>query len=401
MYDTRQRNSTRTWVSHLTEGWGPYTEHTYSVQGPSSYETVYSWRGKRRVKDAYGWIPPNDFELIKTSYRHDGGGKVTNKYYTYRFDFDQCYGLAYIKWPAIQPDAPILGPTDFGPEGLHALYQAQQEAWAEANGPDCPGLLWIGESRETLNWIRDIIHGVVKATVRLKSGLNALNGTKLRLADRTASLWLQYRYAVTPLALQLEEAMSLLSEKRRELKTVTGYVKRKERISKYRNYDSSDLFYIYLDTEEYLDFRGACKLYPVALRDNFDWGFKPIDALSTALELMKLSFVLNWFIDIAGFLAQYRPGDAEIAYQSNTRVMEIVKTVEIGATGHYGGPQWDCQYEPEKATYTQTWVKRDTAVEKTVLPAFNVEALTLVRKLDSVALAFQILKGLIPRSRKR
>lgn len=413
MYDIRQRVIPSSATASAVIGWSPnFGTSLYSVTYNEEAGEVRSWRGKRRVVDSYGWIPPNEFELRKSSFVHGLSSiivsdddppmgqliqvAIDNGRY-YQANVDQHALLCMYKLPEIQPDVNIPLADTFGKMGEHALKQAQAEAWDEANSPDCPGLTWIGESKETLIWIKDIVSGVLRATIKYKSGIRRLRSLKQsaeKTADRAASLWLQYRYAVTPLALQLEEAIGLLKDRKRELVTITSYTKRKKLVeSTKRDFTWSQL-HMRVTTEEYLDFRGACKLYPTAIRDSFDWGIQPYDVVLTALELTKLSFVLEWFIGIGTWLGSYRPGDAKIAYQSNTSIVNVIREVKTELLYHTYDPRFvEVSYVPEMATYTRTMVKRTTEVERPLLPAFNVEALSLMRQLDAVSLAFQMLKG--------
>lgn len=353
---------------------------------------VSSYRGPRQAKDPYGWVPPNNFGLIKYEYEVKEGGALTwnDKTGTINGTMSAHAIQCFVPGTLLDPSTNYAGIVGFE-LAREALYQAQLEAWADANDSDCPGLVWLAEGKETVSWLRDICKGVKRAIISYDARMKTIQSVKdvKRKTDQAASAWLQFRYAITPLALQIEDAIELLSEKKRKLETITGYVKKT--VSEV----SSQSDYTYYNRKwrvfrkKTIQYRGAAKLYPSALKPEFDWGFTPFDAIIAYWNVMKLSFVVDWFVNVGSFLGAYRPGGAEIAHQSNTLIYDI--RIENHSEMIWGSPGWTQSYSPEQTVETVCILERTTDITKPKLPTFNVEALSLLRQCDAVSLLFGAL----------
>ena len=73
---------TRTQVRTYRKSYGLNGKTFVFTNGQRLESTVTSKRGRRQLKDAYGWIPPNRFVLLKNTGRMSGGKMV----YTRRRD---------------------------------------------------------------------------------------------------------------------------------------------------------------------------------------------------------------------------------------------------------------------------------------------------------------------------
>lgn len=400
-YDQRSENTPKTWRSTLTLGWLPNTsEYYYSQTGYSKAGTVWSWRGKRRERDEFGFLAPNEFSLLKATFAASGGSLT--QVYThptsgqYVANYNELLFTAAIRPPEFNHNVTVPTVESFGSEAHHALIQAQAEAWSRANGPDIPGATWIVEAKETAVWLKSLATSMHKVTTRYEQVVQELRqrlkNEKSLLKRELSSAWMQYRYAVTPLVLQTEEALDLLKGQKKELKAITGFVKAKRRTDDNSYPLDWGSIHFNISTEDTLSFRGACKLYPAAQREAMDYGLQPYDLLSAAWELVRLSFVLDWFIDIGGFISMHRPGTCQVKYQSNTIVTEektVSKATSLGPYSQKDVPEWDISFTDEKAVRKRVYVNRDTSVFKPTLPYWNMETLSLMRQIDAAALLFQ------------
>jgi len=354
---------------------------------------VTSWRGKRKPRDEYGWDPPNAFSLSRVEvdqgvgsiYVHDPNGNSTT-----------LSGHLSVYRSALRPVAPSFNSIE--DDALGAMEQAQHEAYAEANSPACPGLIWIAEGIESLVSLRKLGMSAYKLSKNawLRSKFIERVRDPAKKAEQLASHWLAYRYAIQPLMLQIADIIELLCEKDKELKTTTGYVKATlyETNTEYAtNMVSGSRQTFRINTQ--WNVRGACKLYPAAIKASDDYGFKLHDALSAAWELFPLSFVVDWFVNIGDWIAAYRPGNAGVVHQSNTYVAEVVQKISLtncvstvagfGASGNFGG-----------AVAKRTEIRRTINVGvNSSLPVFTTGQLSLLHKADAVALIFLFFKGIM------
>lgn len=363
--------------------------------------TVYSWRGKPRQKDRNGWIAPNDFEVTEVKWKPG------------LFDLTVYHRsgntLVWEGYPALEKSswfnrAPYYGAVQEAvSKAERAMEQAKAEAYAEANSPSkCPGLTWIAEGKESAQWLAKIAKKARKATMAyILKTRNIKRGKKKgvsakEIADQLSDAWLTYRYAITPLALQIQDMLELFADKQEKLEVVSGYIKTEQHINEYSgtmNWYGQNVEIIRTDTIKIV---GACKLYPSASKSQDKlsaYGITPWDAVLAAWEVTKLSFVIDWFVNVGDFLAAYRPGGANIAYQSNTYVIEYkVETVckDLG----YGDPLGSSDFKCSSSVTRTTKIKRDTIVSRPDLPVFTVESLSLFRLTDAAALLFKMFKSI-------
>lgn len=385
----------------------PNTFHTCLEHNGS----VYSWRGKKAKKDYFGWIPPNDFELEQYKFEFRELGRIeTEKYYTPIAN----HRVVYSGFPAFFTPLTVAVLRNHAhalqSRASAALSQAQMEAYETANGPDCPGLTWVAEAGETASWAADILRSFWKIVKRIKlSEVDAVltsakslskrrpkasgKSPNLDLADsKVADKWLEYRYAITPLALQLEEIVQLLVEERSEkLETQSGFVENIDELTVDTVTRDLTSCKLYAKHDVQAIVRGACKLYPSAMRQETDYGFTPWDAISAAWEITRLSFVIDWFVNVGLWIGAHRPGGAVIRYQSNTSVISVREMFDVSRYEVYQ-PYSVQRFEPCKWSQSYNIVIRSTEVELPELPRFNIEALSLQRKLDAVALITKLLR---------
>lgn len=386
MYETNTENKS-TLLTYTYEKYGgssPYKgSQSWSV--PYRSGSVYSWRGPKPKRDEFGWRKPNDFSVDRFE------ATYTPQILDFGYDSNSRYKemgpmLARF-WPL------TVGSVSSLNQDNKVLDQAIRDAYASLNDPLLPGLTWLAEGKETLQWLAELFQMFSETTVKFIAARDAVEGAVLRAVDKVkklSQLWLTYRYAIMPVVLQIEDAMKFMAERHAEIKPYTGYVS-VQLDKSVRTYDVYHLnIIVQIEREVETTVKAGCKLYPSMRQDNNPYGFGLYDALLSGWELLTLSFVVDWFIGIGPWLASLRPVDSVVRYQSNTKVVERKETLRL--LGAKYAPWYTGRKGPIGATSAADTVGinyncvRGTVVHKPVLPMLNVKTLSWMRQLDATAL---------------
>lgn len=121
---------------------------------------------------------------------------------------------------------------------------------------------------------------------------------------RFRDLWLEARYGVRPLVYLAQDVVRAVNHKRRQGLFNRGTAHQDFTIAK-SDYVAGENYYCHYRTTESLT--GTMKLRGTAYtnRTPMDtWGFDPV---VTAWELTRYSFIVDWFINVGGYLATVRP----------------------------------------------------------------------------------------------
>lgn len=186
-------------------------------------------------------------------------------------------------------------------------------AIAEAESGTYDLLTEIAELPETLRYLINILGSAVDAFSAAKrreievrklyrNRKQALKSAR-ELADAVASVWLQYRYAIQPLAYSIEDIQETILS----LKAQYGKFKGKE--------------VALVELPEELTFEGSGSVWKLTANDSaqtmrcfikrkYDpqdvldslWSLLKVNPFSTAWELVPLSFVVDWFVNIGDYI---------------------------------------------------------------------------------------------------
>lgn len=185
-------------------------------------------------------------------------------------------------------------------------------ALAEANQGTYDLLTDLAELPETVRWMYDLLDQARRATsaaadkeIRYKQMFKKKILTAVQLADALASVWMQYRYAIMPIVYSLQDIEKTFGQYSRVFKTTRGIEREDEEFD---------------ETMQNLVWRGlTCGSYvgehkhriflkrnydPVTLLDGFLKNIS-LNPITTAWELVPLSFVVDWFVNIGDVLAAY------------------------------------------------------------------------------------------------
>jgi hypothetical protein len=185
--------------------------------------------------------------------------------------------------------------------------QMLKDSIASAKDVEFDLLTTLAERKETFEFIANRIHKVVRplrSYVEAVQAITRRGGTSRSLAN----LWLEYRYAIMPIIFDVQAGLKILSGKMHTQNTghsvaTDSYVGRIDVSGLGPSWDGVDFFGEFF----HLEVESTAKLHV------YSTGRARIDALAgiginpflTAWELIPLSFVLDWFIDVGDTIASY------------------------------------------------------------------------------------------------
>lgn len=194
-------------------------------------------------------------------------------------------------------------------------------ALASANGGEYDLLTELAELPETVRYLISIVKGVPELIKNFKrrseitrKAMLKKGKTAVEIADAIASLWLQYRYAIMPILYSIED--------------VRGLLKHYKRV--YAKFRSKTVFNEFLpDGHMGYSFSGTCTVThrcfvkraysPEALIDAL-LDILKLNPIATAWELVPLSFVVDWFLNIGDCIDALTGYNASIAEASTYSV---------------------------------------------------------------------------------
>lgn len=164
---------------------------------------------------------------------------------------------------------------------------------AEANSGSFDLLTEIAEFPETVKWLYSLLREIIslfRKTKRQESFIRK-NGAIKDVGDKITSLWMQYRYAVTPLVHSVADGLSLLEHEVVKYQSFRqGYTERKT-----ITLNGVDISF---DVVHRCIIKHRYGLEGQGLRDVLK-----SNMLSTAWELVPLSWAVDWALNIGNLLS--------------------------------------------------------------------------------------------------
>lgn len=174
----------------------------------------------------------------------------------------------------------------------------------------------IGEAPETIRYIYDLLRRIIMIFVGMRSKEAALR-KKFKgkeLVDEIASLWMQFRYAISPLAFSVNDALDLLNRK------PVQYISTRKR---------EDVAFRYEDGRGF-EYKGVIehRVFVKSRVTMTSFSGMGLNPAKTLWELTPLSFVIDWVLPIGQLLgAILPPSDAQqIAVLESKRVRSVTMT---------------------------------------------------------------------------
>lgn len=350
--------------------------------GTHVYETgfVTSWRGKRdtRVSRAferfqYKISGTEILDFCNKVKKVDGG----------------------IRWMPLLDNHPSLSPKlVFSPESfrLSAADRKLQnyvvaDVFAKANEAKFNLAVFVAELGETVNYIKNVMQSFV--------GVTKLYKDAIKRGAKPHSTWLEYRYAIMPLVLTVQDALLALETTRRKEKVQAfKAVPEIDRTKHMFIYPYADLCFISRRTTK---LRCGAALEILMQNDVAPWGTSAYDTLMAAWERVPLSFVIDWWLDVGLWLNSFRDTNLIISDKYATLVKEMTLEVWLDERGSAGITRLRAApTEPSPFVVSAHHIVRSTHdnVLPPNLPCFVPGKLSLLRKLDGLSLIIGALLGL-------
>jgi len=368
------------------DSWAINQSIAYTAPRVGSHKSVYSERS--------GKFQPGSFRanpcIIKTGLgTRTGVFAVSGKYgttYRYRLTGDPIGVLnlgssAYYDW----------GTWNVNLENL-----SYSKAKAKLKDAEIELGVMLGELKETL----DMLNSPFRSLTDAMSGMYKHAWTKMNKSisflDALTGAWLTYRYGILPLISDIQaiidayhlkfEQVQVMSRKKAGARTETvqvaavaanlyGYFTgRVEWVKEVEIKSTSHIYYQKLLEAE--------ALYRLRL-----FGFHPSQFPSIGWELVRLSFVVDWFFSVGTWLRALMP-DTNVRLLGNCTSQKI--TVKIRSycsqLNHPGGIDGRYEVLPNIVCWDSSMLERRIGSSVPVLPAYNPNPLNLKRTLDALSL---------------
>lgn len=264
------------------------------------------------------------------------------------------------------------------------------EMYEKANAARFNSAVFVAELGETIKYVTDIVKSVISITRAYKA-----------LAERVINAhgtWLEYRYAVLPLILTVKDALEALNPSRP-----------KEKVQNFKKVEDKGAAKLHVFTYSYgqigfriqttYNRRAGAALEVLFQNDVAPWGTSLQDVIAAGWEIVRLSFVIDWFLDVGQWLGSFRDTNLILGDKYVTQVQETTTKIWVEEGSGNVGPFYICPTPKDPFIVSGFSMRREIAdaVVPPSLPVFSPVKLSLLRKLDGLAL---LLGALLELKRK-
>jgi hypothetical protein len=262
------------------------------------------------------------------------------------------------------------------------LNAAVNNAVAEARSASWDVLTDLAELRQTIKLFGEG-HALLSAQI---SQIAKYSSRYLRspraFAQAVSSGWLRYRYGVMPTLYSLQDAVETFNRAQRTYAFGRAMLSDNDSVQSINSIDTGAEIRTVTETLAYQrKYRGFSHASFDVLSDSYRF-----DPLTTAYELLTLSFVLDWFLDIGTWLEAISPFAAGTTNVIMGSVQEVRTRTQHWHIDTYNTPgivrsgSYDC------TSLTETMHIYDRFFATTSLPGWNPR-LNLPRMTDAISLA--------------
>lgn len=359
---------------------------------PFAYSTVYSYRG---VKQKPVWAHVHDFarERYFVSLPSTALFTVTPGGY---YDGMNTFAAPY--HPLTVPRIP-KGFEFRDPEIPLKKAWLAQELYEKANAPSFATATFLAEGLETVGYLTARLGTAAKNIVSLydqhKSAAMVKKAGKHVLSAHER--WLEFRYAIMPIVLDIENIIEAFTNSNQKLYVTRG-LKMEEKNSFTNHTFSFDnscvpvgqkplVWKLKVATKSTL--RGGGKMI---LRPSYDpakWGTSFYDVLMASWERLPLSFVVDWFYDIGGWIASHRDAHISIVNNYVTVVQETEQEIWLDSADFAN------VVDSGRIKTDYLYISRATSVVPPEFPLFYAKTLSLLRQCDAAALSIGFIANIL------
>jgi len=259
----------------------------------------------------------------------------------------------------------------------------------------------MAEGRETLRLFQAAIRDVRRfAFMTIADAQRSLRTTKhkhsvTKLRELISQRWLEYRYGWMPVVYSLQSAVQALAKEREEWERGRA---RQNIVDTTTHYSEATSHGVRRQATSTREVSIAVRGWAASeIRWQNSYGFDP---LVTSYELLTLSFVLDWFIQVGTYLEAISPFAAgkTIGSCASIRMSEIVTTTATRTTlQNQAGVTWETvTTRPSLTITTRESYSRFAASPS--LPGFNPR-INWKRTFDAIALAGGLNRDVLRRIR--
>lgn len=279
-------------------------------------------------------------------------------------------GLPLVLAQRIKSDAQSMKVSD-GNSTFQTAYSRVQEGEAEA-------LTMLAESNKTFSYIANRLRNMGEILVKAKRAVTKLD------TKAAADLWLEARYAIRPIIYDVEGVVNAINKD--SLSVVQTF-----RASDTEHSSSTETYTAAIDNTAYkvdvdyqlLERHNAGVYTRLRLDMPKIHTFGLTNFAQTAWELVPFSFIIDWFVNISGFLASVNPSPIyriENGYLASKRTVLANCTLTVTRGG---------ESETRHFVYQINTYSRD----KKLIPSFfNLDLnLSVPKVVDLFALAKKLL----------
>lgn len=244
------------------------------------------------------------------------------------------------------------------------------KAYADRNGTDFSAFVAIGEAKSTVEWFISIFTRAISFYRNWKKKLlkaeNLLKHSKGDAAKRAyedlENLRMEYRYAVRPLLADMEGiANALHGAKLSPRQTFRGFVsdsvKRTIPLSGKVACPDGGFHHINIAGSTTYSIEVECRAgvlteIDFSVFDNFSRKMGFTQSVAAAYDLLPLSFVLNWFINMGDFILAWQPnaGVKDLAAWVKTTTRISQSTVVHGSASYVRASAYDSAVQTSSLT---------------------------------------------------
>lgn len=274
-------------------------------------------------------------------------------------------------------------------EGYSDLMKAK--LYSKVNDPRFNSATFFAELGESVYYIKDLFIMFFKHSAFLKHALPR--------AKNPEQVWLEWRYAIQPLMLTIQDVLEAIEPPRP-----------KDKVQVYKDWGESKVYKTHRFTYSHgtlvvrskttTRFRVGGALQVLAQDDPSPWGTGLNDVIAAGWEVVPASFIFDWFINVGLWIGSWRDTNLEVGNRHLTKVKNVSVDIWVdGSASNCVRQMITCPTQKDPMSIRSHHIIRfiDDDVVPPTLPVIVPGKQTLLHKLDALALVIGLIKGVMTR----